>query len=166
MAFVNKVILVGNCGAAPELRYSAAGSPIATVSIATTETWTDRASGEKREVTDWHKLAFFGKLAEEVARMAQKGTSIYVEGRLKNTKWKNKHGEPQVGTQVECDEMQVVSRPASQPTPIDARPPSLKAKDAVKAAPTPPPPPAPAGDGYGNDIPFAPRAAGRFDHCA
>lgn len=157
MAFVNKVILVGNCGADPELRYSANGGAIATVNIATTEVWTDRVSGEKRETTDWHKLVFFGKLAELVGRMVQKGSSIYVEGKLKNTKWTDKSGSPRYGTQVECDEMQIVSRPATQPEPIDARPASLKAKDAAKKPP--------AGDGYGNDIPFAPRAAGRMDHC-
>jgi single-strand DNA-binding protein len=99
MASVNKVILVGNLGRDPETRYTAGGDPITNVSIATTDTWKDKA-GEKQEKTEWHRVAFFGKLAEIAGEYLKKGSQVYVEGRLQTRKWQDKDGQDRYSTEV------------------------------------------------------------------
>ena len=84
---VNKVTLIGNLGNDPEVRYGASGNAVANVSLATTESWRDKDSGEQQEKTEWHRVVFFGKLAEIVAEYLKKGRQIYVEGRLQTSKW-------------------------------------------------------------------------------
>lgn len=109
---VNKVILVGNLGKDPEVRYAASGSAMANATLATSETWKDKTSGEKQEKTEWHKLVFFGKTAEIAGQYLKKGTQIYVEGRLQTRKWQNKEGADQYTTEVVVSEMQMLgSRP-------------------------------------------------------
>jgi single-strand DNA-binding protein len=107
MASVNKVILVGNLGRDPETRYTAGGDPITNVSIATTDTWKDK-SGEKQEKTEWHRVAFFGKLAEIAGEYLKKGSQVYVEGRLQTRKWQDKDGQDRYTTEIVADRMQML----------------------------------------------------------
>jgi single-strand DNA-binding protein len=107
MASVNKVILIGNLGRDPEVRYMPDGQAIANVSVATTDTWKDKA-GEKQERTEWHRVAFFGKLAEIVGEYLKKGNPIYVEGRLQTRKWQDKEGQERYTTEIVADRMQML----------------------------------------------------------
>ena len=107
MASVNKVILIGNLGRDPEVRYTADGAAIANISLATTDTWKDK-SGEKQERTEWHRVAFFGKLAEIVGEYCKKGGQIYVEGRLQTRKWQDKEGQERYTTEIVADRMQLL----------------------------------------------------------
>ena len=91
MASLSKTQLIGNLGDKPEIRYTPDGKPVATVSLATTETWKDKNTGEKKEATEWHRLVFWGKLAEVVGEYLGKGSQIYVEGRNKTRKWTDKN---------------------------------------------------------------------------
>jgi single-strand DNA-binding protein len=106
MASVNKVILVGNLGRDPEVRYSADGAAICNISIATTSNWKDKSSGERREETEWHRIVFYNRLAEIAGEYLKKGRPIYVEGRLRTRKWQNKEGQDQYTTEVIADQMQ------------------------------------------------------------
>ena len=108
MASVNKVILVGNLGRDPEVRYTPEGSAICNVSIATTSNWKDKASGERREETEWHRVVFYNRLAEIAGEYLRKGRPVYVEGRLKTRKWQNKEGVDQYTTEIVADQMQML----------------------------------------------------------
>lgn len=109
MASVNKVILVGNLGRDPEVRYSPDGAAICNVSIATTSTWKDKATGEKREETEWHRVVFYNRLAEIAGEYLKKGRSVYVEGRLKTRKWQDKEtGQDRYSTDIVADQMQML----------------------------------------------------------
>lgn len=107
MASVNKVILVGNLGRDPEVRYTPDNSAITNVSIATTDVWRDK-SGEKQERTEWHRVAFFGKLAEIAGEYLKKGSQVYVEGRLQTRKWQDKEGQDRYTTEIIATEMQLL----------------------------------------------------------
>jgi single-strand DNA-binding protein len=107
MASVNKVILIGNLGRDPETRYMPDGGAITNISIATTETWKDKA-GEKQEKTEWHRVAFFGKLAEIAGEYLKKGSQVYVEGRLQTRKWQDKDGADKYTTEIVADRMQML----------------------------------------------------------
>lgn len=108
MASINKVILVGNLGRDPEVRYSADGAAICNISIATTSNWKDKASGERREETEWHRIVFYNRLAEIVGEYLKKGRSVYIEGRLRTRKWQNKEGQDVFTTEVIADQMQML----------------------------------------------------------
>ena len=108
MASVNKVILVGNLGADPEIRYMSNGEAVANVRLATTESWKDKNSGEKREVTEWHRVVFYRKLAEIVGQYLKKGSSVYIEGRIRTRKWQDKEGQERYTTEIEATEMQML----------------------------------------------------------
>src|SRR4051812_37080480 len=107
MASVNKVILIGNLGRDPETRYMPDGGAITNISIATTEQWKDKA-GEKQEKTEWHRIAFFGKLAEIAGEYLKKGSQVYVEGRLQTRKWQDKEGQDKYTTEIVADRMQML----------------------------------------------------------
>jgi len=107
MASVNKVILVGNLGRDPEVRYMPSGDAITNISIATTDTWKDK-SGVKQERTEWHRVAFFGKLAEIAGEYLKKGAQVYVEGSLRTRKWQDKEGQERYTTEVIADKMQML----------------------------------------------------------
>ena len=107
MASVNKAILVGNLGKDPEVRYLPEGGAVCNFSIATTETWKDKA-GEKQEKTEWHRISMFGKLAEIAGEYLKKGSSVYVEGRIQTRKWQNKEGQDQYTTEIVADRMQML----------------------------------------------------------
>lgn len=105
MASVNKVILVGNLGADPELRYSTGGSPICNIRLATTESWKDKATGVKREQTEWHRVVLYKQLAEIAGRYLKKGSQVFVEGRLKTRKWQDRSGVERFTTEIEASEL-------------------------------------------------------------
>ena len=107
MASVNKVILIGNLGADPETRYLPSGDAVTNIRIATTDTWKDK-SGEKQEHTEWHRIAFFGKLAEIAGEYLKKGSPVYVEGRIRTRKWQDKEGQDRYSTEIVADRMQLL----------------------------------------------------------
>ncbi|MBZ0106907.1 MAG: single-stranded DNA-binding protein [Sulfuricella denitrificans] len=107
MASVNKVILVGNLGKDPEVRYMPSGEAITNITVATTDTWKDKG-GEKQERTEWHRVAFFGKLAEIAGEYLKKGSQVYVEGRLQTRKWQDKEGHDRYTTEIVADRMQML----------------------------------------------------------
>ena len=109
MASVNKVILIGNLGRDPEVRYLPSGSAVCNLRLATTESWKDKASGEKKEVTEWHSVVLFDKLAEIAGEYLRKGRSVYIEGRLQTRKWQDKEtGADRYRTEVRGDVMQML----------------------------------------------------------
>jgi single-strand DNA-binding protein len=108
MASLNKVTLIGNLGRDPETRYTPDGAAITNLSIATTSSWKDKNSGEKKEETEWHRCVFYNRLAEIAGEYLKKGSSIYVEGRLKTRKWQDKEGVEKFTTEVVVDQMQML----------------------------------------------------------
>ena len=108
MASINKVILIGNLGRDPEVRYTPNGSAVCNVSVATTRNWKNKDSGERMEETEWHRVVFFDRLAEIAGEYLKKGRSVYVEGRLKTRKWQDKDGKDQYTTEVMATVMQML----------------------------------------------------------
>ncbi|SPE34914.1 Single-stranded DNA-binding protein [Burkholderiales bacterium] len=157
MASVNKVILVGNLGRDPETRYSPDGAAMTNVSIATTSQWKDKNTGEKREETEWHRVAFFGRLAEIAGEYLRKGSQVYIEGRLRTRKWQDKEsGQDRYSTEIVADVMQMLGSRQGGAVPADDDAPPARsgapragaAKSAAKE---------PAGGGVADlddDIPF------------
>lgn len=121
MASVNKVIIVGNLGRDPEVRYMPNGDAIANITVATTDKWKDKASGEQREATEWHRISFFGKLAEIAGQYLTKGSQVYVEGKLKTRKYTDKDGVEKYSTEITADSLQMLGskqeggKPAAKP---------------------------------------------------
>ena len=105
---VNKVILVGNLGNKPEMRYTQTQTAVATLSIATSESWKDKESGEQREKTEWHRVVFFGKLAEIAEQYLDKGSQLYIEGKLQTRKWQDKEGNDKYTTEILGNEMNML----------------------------------------------------------
>ncbi|KVR99188.1 single-stranded DNA-binding protein [Burkholderia vietnamiensis] len=108
MASVNKVILVGNLGADPEVRYLPSGDAVANIRLATTDRYKDKASGDFKEMTEWHRVAFFGRLAEIVSEYLKKGSSVYIEGRIRTRKWQGQDGQDRYSTEIVADQMQML----------------------------------------------------------
>lgn len=108
MASVNKVIIVGNCGRDPEVRYSNNGDAICNITVATEETWKDKNTGEKKSSTEWHRIVFYRKLAEIAGQYLKKGSSVYVEGKLQTRKWTDKENIERYTTEIVGDVMQMV----------------------------------------------------------
>jgi single-strand DNA-binding protein len=108
MASINKVILIGNLGRDPEVRYSPDGAAIANLSIATTSSWKDKASGERKEETEWHRVVFYGRTTEVAGEYLKKGRPVYIEGRLKTRKWQDKDGQDKYTTEIVGDSMQML----------------------------------------------------------
>ncbi len=108
MASVNKVILIGNLGKDPETRYLPSGEAVTNITLATTETWKDKKSGDKQEHTEWHRISFFGRLAEIAGEYLKKGSPCYVEGRIRTRKWQDKEGQDRYTTEVVADRMQLL----------------------------------------------------------
>lgn len=107
MASVNKVILIGNLGADPETKYLPSGDAVTNIRIATSEKWKDK-SGTQQEHTEWHRIAFFGKLAEIAGEYLKKGSPVYVEGRIRTRKWQDKEGQDKYSTEIVADRMQLL----------------------------------------------------------
>ena len=147
MASINKVIIVGNLGKDPEMRSFPNGDQVANVSIATTDRWKDKTSGEMKEATEWHRINFNGRLAEIVGQYLKKGSQVYVEGSLRTRKWTDKDGVEKSTTEIRADQMQMLGsrqgmggasadsddggysapRPAARPAPVSKAAPSKAA---------------------------------------
>ena len=154
MASVNKVILVGNLGRDPEIKVFPSGDQVANVTVATTDKWKDKQTGEMKEATEWHRITFNGRLAEIAGQYLRKGSQVYVEGSLRTRKWTDQSGVEKYSTEIRADSLQMLgARPdAAAPAPA-ARP-----AQQPRQAPAPRPAPAPSG-GHGfedmdSDIPF------------
>jgi single-strand DNA-binding protein len=161
MASVNKVILVGNCGKDPEVRYMQSGAAMCSVSIATSRQWKDKTSGEKQEETEWHRVTFFDRMAEIAGEYLKKGRPVYVEGRLRTRKYTDKDGVEKYTTEIVATDMQLLgsregmgspdgddSRPAQRSAPAARAPASAAAPKAAAAK---------SSTGFGDmddDIPF------------
>ena len=129
---INKVILIGNLGNDPDTRYTSSGAAVANVSVATSESWKDKDTGEQQERTEWHRVVFFGRLAEIVSEYLRKGSQIYVEGRLQTRKWQDKDGNDRYSTEIVANEMQMLgSRGSSGDMGQSAPPPMRESKPAA-----------------------------------
>ena len=148
---VNKVILVGNLGKDPEVRYAPNGGAIANITLATSESWKDKTSGEKQERTEWHRVVFFGRLGEIAGEYLKKGAQIYVEGSLRTRKWQDKEGKDRYTTEIVANEMQMLGSRAGAGggDNFSADEPSYSPKPAAAAGSGA----APAPD-FDDDIPF------------
>ena len=114
MAGINKVIIVGHLGNDPEMRSMPNGDAVANISVATSEAWTDKNTGERREVTEWHRIVFYRKLAEICGQYLKKGAQVYIEGRLRTRKWQDQNGQDRYTTEIQGDVMQMLgTRPQS-----------------------------------------------------
>jgi single-strand DNA-binding protein len=151
---VNKVILVGHLGKDPEVRYSPNGQAVANVTLATSESWKDKNTGEKQERTEWHRVVFFSRLAEIAGEYLKKGAHIYVEGRLQTRKWQDKEGKDRYTTEIVANDMQMLgSREGRGTAPdFDADEAAPRGQADSKAA-RPAAAAAGAGD-FDDDIPF------------
>ena len=147
---VNTVILVGNLGKDPEVRYSPSGSAMANVTLATTESWKDKQTGEKQEKTEWHRVVFFNRLAEIVGEYLKKGSQVYVEGRLQTRKWQGQDGQDRYTTEIVANEMQMLGGRAGGGTSDWA---ASQDSGAGQAAPAPASSSPPADD-FDDDVPF------------
>jgi single-strand DNA-binding protein len=110
MASVNKVILVGNLGKDPETRYMPNGDQVTNITVATSDQWTDKASGDKKEATEWHRVVFFRRLAEIAGQYLKKGSQVYIEGALKTRKWQDKEGQDRYTTEIVANEMKMLGK--------------------------------------------------------
>ncbi|HEX7237013.1 MAG TPA: single-stranded DNA-binding protein [Gammaproteobacteria bacterium] len=151
---VNKVILIGNLGKDPETRYMPSGSAVTNLTLATSESWKDKQTGENQERTEWHKVAMFGKLAEIAAEYLRKGSQVYIEGKLRTRKWQDKEGKDRWTTEIVADEMNMLggkggggAAGASAPSAAAAGGGSGSGRAAVNDSGAPP------GD-FDDDIPF------------
>lgn len=149
---INKVILVGNLGADPETRYMPSGKAVTNIRIATSESWTDRQSGDKQERTEWHSVVLFDKLGEISAEYLRKGSQVYIEGSLRTRKWQDKEGKDRYTTEIVAREMQMLGGRGGAGTgePREAR---AESRNGEQRASSPPPPPAESGE-FDDDIPF------------
>ena len=147
MASVNKVILVGNLGADPETRYLPSGDAITKIRIATTDKWKDKASGEMKEATEWHRISFFGRQAEVAGEYLKKGSQVYVEGRIRTSKYQDKEGNDRYSTEIIGDRMQMLGSRAGAGGPRD----ETRGESAPK------------GEGAAKPAAAAKKPAGKFD---
>lgn len=135
MAGINKVIIVGHLGNDPEMRSMPNGEAVANISVATSEAWTDKNTGERREVTEWHRIVFYRKLAEICGQYIKKGAQVYIEGRLRTRKWQDQNGQDRYTTEIQGDVMQMLgTRPqsadgANNPQPMPQQDASANAFD-------------------------------------
>lgn len=158
MASVNKVIIIGNLGRDPEVRYSADGAAICTISIATSTSWKDKATGEKREETEWHRVVFYNLLAEIAGEYLRQGSAVYVEGRLKTRKWQDKEtGADRYSTEILAEQMQMLGGRSSGDESSHAK---AKTRNAALAGPVPT-----GGGVMADDIPFNRAGSGRAWAC-
>ena len=144
---INKVILVGNLGADPETKYMPSGDAITNLRIATSDTWTDKSSGQKQERTEWHRVVVFKKLAEIAAEYLRKGSQVYIEGSLRTRKWQDKEGRDQYTTEIVASEMQMLGGKGGGDAPAPERRQERKPAAAAPAA-------GGFDDGGDDDIPF------------
>ena len=145
MAGVNKVILIGRLGNDPEMRYMPSGEAVANLSIATSESWTDKTTGTKREKTEWNRVVAFRKLAEIIGQYCKKGDQIYIEGKLQTRKWTDKNGQDHYTTEIIADQMQMLGGKEDR---------GQRERQSEKPGWSPDPQPNPAPQTFDDDIPF------------
>jgi single-strand DNA-binding protein len=145
---INKVILVGNLGADPETRYMPSGSAVTNLSVATTESWKDKQSGEQNERTEWHKVVMFDRLAEVAAEYLRKGSQVYIEGKLQTRKWQDRDGNDRWTTEIRASEMQMLGGRGAGGGSFGGGAPQQGGGGGGSA------PPEPAPDDFDDDIPF------------
>lgn len=151
---VNKVILVGNLGRDPEVKYLPSGSAVANIGLATSESWKDKESGEKQERTEWHNLVFFGRVAEIAGEYLKKGSQVYIEGSLRTRKWQDKEGQDRYTTEVVVRDLLLLGgRPQEKADP-EPEPEPAPQRGTRGRKPAAKPEPAPAGEDFDDDIPF------------
>ncbi len=141
---INKVILIGNLGGDPEVRYMPNGNAVANVTVATSESWKDKNTGESQERTEWHRVVFFRRLAEIVGEYLKKGSKVYVEGKLQTRKWQDQSGNDRYTTEIVANEMQMLDSRGGGGAPMGG--------GGQPSASTPAP--APTGGDFDDDIPF------------
>lgn len=160
---VNKVILVGNVGADPEVRYMPNGNAVTNVTLATSDVWKDKQTGQQQERTEWHRVVFFGRLAEIAGEYLRKGSQVYVEGRLQTRKWQGQDGQDRYTTEIVVDmngQMQLLGSRggdeggARAPRPAPQQAPQSAPQQAPQQRPTPQQQPAADFDSFDDDIPF------------
>ncbi|NOQ63466.1 MAG: single-stranded DNA-binding protein [Methyloprofundus sp.] len=164
---LNKVTLIGNLGADPEIRYMPTGGAVANVSLATTFRWKDKQTGERKENTEWHRVVFFNRLAEIVGEYLRKGSQVYIEGRLQTRKWQDQSGQDRYTTEIVATEMQMLgSKPAGGTAPLanipaqtasspqQHQPAAQNHPQAAAPAIAPNSPPPMAQEDFDDDIPF------------
>lgn len=148
---LNKVMLIGNLGADPEVRYSPNGMAVANVRLATNESWRDKESGETQERTEWHRVVLFGRLAEVVKEYLHKGSQIYVEGRLQTRKWQDKDGQDRYSTEIVASDMQMLGGRGGTASFDDAPPQGAEPDTGPSQAKKPS---SAADEDFDDDIPF------------
>jgi single-strand DNA-binding protein len=145
---INKVILVGNVGNAPEVRQTTEGNAIATLSLATSETWKDKQTGEKQEKTEWHRVVFFRQLAEIVGKYVRKGSKLYIEGSLRTRKWQDQQGIDRYTTEIVANDMQMLDSRHDEERP-NSNEPGYAAQTPMSTNNQPP-----VLQDYDDDVPF------------
>ncbi len=149
---VNKVILIGNLGQDPEMRYMPNGNAVANATVATSESWKDKNTGEAQEKTEWHRVVFFRRLAEIVGEYLKKGSKVYIEGRLQTRKWTDKDGQDRNTTEIVADQMQMLDSRGGASSSAGDSPGGSQRADGGQSSP---PPAAPVQDnGFDDSIPF------------
>jgi len=162
---LNKVILIGNLGADPEIRYLPTGGAVTTIRLATTMRWKDKQSGERKDATEWHRVVFFNRLAEVAGEYLKKGSQVYVEGRLQTRKWQAQDGQDRYSTEIIASEMHMLGSRSGGTAPFNndgpqpgynaqqGRPASQSSQPSPQTNSSMPPPP-PDYDDFDDDIPF------------
>lgn len=154
---LNKVMLIGNLGADPEVRYLPSGDPVTNIRLATTRRWKDRNSGERREETEWHRVVFFGQTAKIAGEYLRKGSQVYVEGRIRTQKWQDQSGQDRFTTEIVGETMNMLgSRSGGTANYSDNAPPvsSYDNRSSAPAAPSAPQSAPASYDDFDDDIPF------------
>ena len=152
MSSINKVIIIGRVGKDPELRYATSGDAICNLTVATSESWKDKASGEKKEAVEWHKVSMFGKLAEIAGQYLKKGSLVYIEGSLRTRKWTDKEGVERYTTEIRADQMKMLgSKPDGGSSSNDSGDSGYQAAAPKQPKPVPQ---ATSFDDLESDIPF------------
>ncbi len=152
---VNKVILIGNLGKDPEVRYMPSGGAVANITIATSENWKDKQTGERQERTEWHNVVFFNRLAEIAGEYLRKGSKVYVEGSLRTRKWQDKNGMDRYTTEIVASEMQMLDSRGGEGGGFGGGQQPAAASQQRPAAAAPQPAEAAAADmPFDDDIPF------------
>ena len=155
---VNKVTLIGNLGADPEVRYTAGGSAVANARLATAESWRDKETGDQQERTEWHRIVFFSRLAEIVGEYLKKGSQVYIEGRLQTRKWQDRDGNDRYTTEIVANEMQMLGSRGSGGAEIGGASGHNEsgnfASNASNGEPAAKQSPEPPMDDFDDDIPF------------
>jgi single-strand DNA-binding protein len=155
---INKVILIGNLGADPEVRYMPSGGAVTSIRLATNEAWKDQQTGQTQERTEWHRVVFFGKLADIAGKYLKKGRSVYVEGSLRTRKWQGQDGQERYTTEIVANEMQMLDRMEGAAAAEGLYPPSTRPEPGRSAPPPGPtvqtPPSYGGADDFDDDIPF------------